>query len=63
MNLWSPGDWIGAELTYYDDLGGSGGSKRIENLRDEQATTPLLAHQEHWDGRPLGHVLFEEALR
>ncbi len=63
VNLWSPGDWIGAPLAYYDDRAGEGGSKRIENLLDAEATTPLLAHQEHWDGRLLGRTLFNEAVR
>jgi hypothetical protein len=63
VNLWSPGDWIGASLTYYDDTGGDGGEKRIENLRDDDATTPLLAHNEHWEGRLLGRTLFDEAVR
>jgi pimeloyl-ACP methyl ester carboxylesterase len=63
VNLWSPGDWIGASLAYYDDDDGAGGSKRIENVLDDEATTPLLAHQEHWSGRRLGHTLFEEAIR
>jgi hypothetical protein len=63
VNLWSPNDWVGAELTYYDDTAGAGGARRIENLRDPDATTPLLAHNEHWDGRLLGRTLFDEAVR
>ena len=63
VNLWSPGDWIGAKLSYYDDPAGAGGAKRIENLVDPDATTPLMAHNEHWDGRLLGRLLYDEATR
>ena len=63
INLWSPNDWVGSELAYYDDTDGSGGQRRIENIVDPEATTPLLAHNEHWDGALLGRLLFDEAVR
>ena len=63
INLWSPNDWVGSELAYYDDTSGAGDGKRIENLVDPEATTPLLAHNEHWDGTLLGRTLFDEVTR
>ena len=63
INLWSPNDWVGSELAYYDDTSGAGDGKRIENLADPEATTPLLAHNEHWDGTLLGRTLFDEVTR
>ncbi len=63
INLWSPNDWVGSSLAYYNDTNGSGDGKRIENLIDPEATTPLLAHNEHWDGTLLGRTLFDEVTR
>lgn len=63
INLWSPNDWVGSSLAYYDDNDGSGDGKRIENIVDPEATTPLLAHNEHWDGTLLARTLFDEVTR
>jgi hypothetical protein len=59
VNLWSPNDWICGSLEYYDD-----GSRppddpqHVENIVDSQATTPLAAHNQYWDGERFGDILY-----
>lgn len=45
INLHSPNDVVSGSLEYFDDRGGCA---RVTNLRDPQATTPLVAHVEYW---------------
>jgi len=58
INLYSRHDLIGASLDYFDlPNSTAGGTQRVCNVRDPEAFTPLLAHNEHWQGGMLGHVL------
>ena len=57
INLWSPNDWVSGELEFYDDPA-SRDLRRVENIQDLQATTPLLAHNQYWDGETFGAILY-----
>jgi hypothetical protein len=57
VNIYSPNDWIGASLDFFDDERPPAGQE-LCNLIDPEATTPLMAHSEHWSG-----YLFAEVLR
>jgi hypothetical protein len=54
FNIWSPNDWISGPLDYYDKDRWhpsdpiTEASKRVANVVDEEASTPLLAHNEYW---------------
>ncbi|HYE40384.1 MAG TPA: hypothetical protein VEB23_10655, partial [Ramlibacter sp.] len=50
VNIYSPWDVISGPLDFYDVPGG--GDQRVQNLRDEHATTLLAAHGEY-TGNPL----------
>lgn len=75
INLWSPNDLIGAALHFYDEAPPGpddtaetpapdlANPKRVVNLADDEATTPLGAHSEHWTGRLFAKTLFAEATR
>jgi hypothetical protein len=59
INLYSPSDIISGALDYYDDANNesNGGTRRIKNLLDEEARTPLAAHVEYWTGDLLASTL------
>jgi hypothetical protein len=50
VNLWSSADIISGELNYYDDPGDGRNSQAVSNLKDDAASTPLVAHVQYWDG-------------
>lgn len=66
VNLFSKNDWIGGPLEFYDTRKSKDAPakrdlqehvRRVLNLEDEDARTPLAAHNEHWKGRKLGQTL------
>ena len=67
INLWSPYDWISGCLRFYDPVAEDGkpvqDPKCVCNLADVQASTPLQAHVEYWDGALLAETLWGEVMR
>lgn len=65
INIWSRQDWISNRLRYYDKPEGDAKETpsekrlRVENFEDEEATTPLAAHNEYWDNRTLAKELYK----
>ena len=59
VNIWSPSDPISGSLDFYDPKTGDD-PKRVQNVRDRDATTPLLAHTEYWSNPRLQRVLYGE---
>jgi hypothetical protein len=70
VNLWARADIISGELDYYDPpttknarnpaavVAVTANPKRINNVPDKQATTPLKAHVEYWKGNLLAAELW-----
>jgi hypothetical protein len=58
VNVYSRWDPIGGALDYYDRPGPAG-TRRVINVVDPDATTPFLAHLEHWTGRRVFRELLE----
>ena len=56
VNIYSPWDIISGSLEYFD-LPGSTDPRRVDNLRDREATTLLMAHVEYWENGLLPEVL------
>jgi hypothetical protein len=56
VNIYSPWDSISGSLEYFD-LPGSSDPRRVDNLRDREATTLLMAHVEYWENGLLPEVL------
>jgi hypothetical protein len=56
VNIYSPWDIISGSLEYFD-LPDSKDSRRVDNLRDREATTLLMAHVEYWENGLLPEVL------
>jgi len=56
VNIYSPWDIISGSLEYFD-LPGSSDPRRVDNLRDREATTLLMAHVEYWENGLLPEVL------
>jgi hypothetical protein len=56
VNIYSPWDIISGSLEYFD-LPDSSDPRRVDNLRDREATTLLMAHVEYWDNGLLPEVL------
>jgi hypothetical protein len=54
VNIWSPRDWISGELDYYERPG----EGYITNVRDPEASIPLVAHTEYWKNCELGRRLY-----
>ncbi len=59
INIWSPNDWIGGPLHYYDDDSTAPNPKRVDNRPDPDACTPLLAHNEYWTNKMFVQALHE----
>ena len=57
-NLWSPKDVISGSLEYYDAVPESD-AKHVRNIKDPQASVPLLAHTQYWNGQLLRKVLHD----
>lgn len=55
INVWTPTDIFSGRLDYYDlpeDAGAqadAAGARPVDNQRDDEATTLLLAHTEYWE--------------
>ena len=60
-NIWSPMDIISGALDYYDDPAAT--TNRVENLRDPQASKPILAHVQYWNNDMLTKTLLEQIRR
>jgi hypothetical protein len=60
INIYSPWDIVSGSLEYYDvkDMPGYNG---IINVRDPEATTPLLAHVQYWNNAELHKQLYDAA--
>jgi hypothetical protein len=58
INIYSPWDIISGYLDLYD-LPGATNSKRVNNLKDPEATTLLMAHTEYWNDDLLVRTLYE----
>jgi hypothetical protein len=60
INIYSPRDIVSGSLDYYD-VKGLDGYNGVENIRDREATTPLLAHVQYWDNTELHRQLYDAA--
>jgi hypothetical protein len=60
VNIFSPADIISGSLDYYD-VEGLAGYNGIVNVKDPEATTPLLAHVQYWNNSELHQQLYEAA--
>jgi|CZKC01.1.fsa_nt_gi hypothetical protein len=60
INIFSPADIISGSLEYYD-VEGLPGYNGVVNVKDPQATTPLLAHIQYWDNAELHQQLYDAA--
>ena len=59
VNIYSRSDIISGALSFYDDPGGkTSRNKRVKNLKDPEARTPLVAHIEYWRGKLLAATLY-----
>jgi hypothetical protein len=57
VNIYSPWDLISGHLDYYD-LPARNNDSPVENVRDREATTLLVAHVEYWETALLYERLF-----
>jgi hypothetical protein len=58
VNLFTPNDWIGGSLEYFDNPQDALYSAQgVKNELDTEATTPLAAHSELWSGTLLAKHL------
>ncbi|MDP9201577.1 MAG: hypothetical protein M3P26_06550 [Gemmatimonadota bacterium] len=57
INIYSPWDIISGYLDLYD-LPGATNSKKVDNRKDPEATTLLMAHTEYWNDRLLIQTLY-----
>jgi hypothetical protein len=60
VNIFSRADWIGGPIEYYDDPDDDDPehvAKKIKNVEDPAATTPLVAHNELWTSPTLAERL------
>jgi hypothetical protein len=60
INIFSPADIISGSLEYYD-VEGLPGYNGVVNVKDPQATTPLLAHIQYWGNAELHQQLYDAA--
>lgn len=60
INIFSPADIISGRLSYYD-LKLPHPTKRVENVRDSDALTPLLAHIQYWKNPAFRDTLYQAA--
>jgi hypothetical protein len=58
INIYSPWDIISGYLDLYD-LPGTTNSRRVNNLKDPEATTLLMAHTEYWNDDLLVRTLYD----
>ena len=57
INIYSPWDIISGYLDLYD-LPGATDPRKVNNLKDPEATTLLVAHTEYWNGGLLVRTLY-----
>ncbi len=60
INIYAPADIISGSLEYYD-VEGLPGYNKIENVKDPEATKPLLAHIQYWNNTELHKRLYDAA--
>jgi len=58
VNVWSPWDIISGDLTFYDNPQGSA-DRKVKNVRDEDAVTPIVAHTEYWQNPTVYRTIYE----
>ena len=64
INIWSPWDIISGPLDLYDlplkpdEPAGEASAQRVNNLRDREATTLLMAHTEYWNNPLLAGAIY-----
>ena len=58
INIYSPWDIISGYLDLYD-LPGATSSRKVNNLKDPDATTLLMAHTEYWNDKLLVQTLYD----
>ncbi|HST08181.1 MAG TPA: hypothetical protein VLJ83_08405, partial [Gemmatimonadaceae bacterium] len=58
INIYSPWDIISGYLDLYD-LPASTDPKRVDNRKDPEATTLLMAHTEYWSDPILVQTLYD----
>lgn len=60
INIWSRMDIISGSLDYYDDPALSANDpRRIQNVVDPDARTPLVAHVQYWNNQLLRQKLYD----
>ena len=63
INVWAPTDIFSGRLDYYDlpeeagEQAEAAGALRVDNRKDDEATTLLLAHSEYWENPLIFRVL------
>ena len=68
INVWSPWDIISGELDLYDPprdpdaLPDPAASQRVHNVRDQEATTLLIAHTEYWKNPLVVGTIYDEMI-
>jgi hypothetical protein len=68
INVWSPWDIISGELDLYDPprdpdaLPDPAASQRVHNVRDQEATTLLVAHTEYWKNPLVVGTIYDEMI-
>jgi hypothetical protein len=61
VNVFSAADFFSGELDFYDDEANPlYPSRKVVNLRDEDAAVPLAAHEQYWDTDTVWRVLHQE---
>lgn len=66
INVWSPWDIISGELDLYDpprelhEFPEATLAQRVQNVRDQEATTLLVAHTEYWKNPLLARTIYDE---
>jgi pimeloyl-ACP methyl ester carboxylesterase len=65
INVYSPNDIISGKLDLYDLPPGSvpAGAKTVENVIDEDAAVPLVAHVDYWKNAKIWQRLYAEVTR
>ena len=60
INIYSPADIISGSLEYYD-VEGLPGYNGVINVKDPEATMPLLAHVQYWNNAELHKQIYDAA--
>jgi hypothetical protein len=65
VNVWTTDDWISGDLNYYDDPRWTKAEALlygVVNLKDPEACTPGMSHNEYWENTLLPRVLFSAVI-